>query len=109
DTRQRVGNQLARQSLEVVLLAFLAGTRVQRAVDQLEPDAGREPLRKRALRALHLDQAVLDRDAHALRHRDRLLTNTRHESDTSVERSEERRVGKEWCARRWPHQYRKEK
>src|SRR5690606_30860591 len=85
DTRQRVGNQLARQSLEVVLLAFLAGTRVQRAVDQLEPDAGREPLRQRALRALHLDQAVLDRDVHALRHRDRLLTNTRHESDPSVE------------------------
>src|SRR5690606_35729419 len=85
DARHRVRDQRAREAMELVQLAVLAGVRVQLAIDQLEPDARGERLRERALRALHFDQAVLERDVHALRHRNRLLTNTRHESDPSVE------------------------
>src|SRR5262249_11260269 len=73
-------DEAARQAVELAELGVLAQRlRVELIAGDLEADAGRQRLKELALRALHLDGAGLDVHLHALRDRNDLLANSRHD------------------------------
>src|SRR5687768_6069000 len=85
DAVDGVGHQAARQAVELLQLGVIAlelGDQV--AVLLRKHDAGRQLLQQLALRALHFDRVGGDLDGHALRDRDRLLTNSGHDVSPHV-------------------------
>ena len=79
DTRNRVGDQAARQTMELAQLRIVGRElRVQFTVGHLEPDAVRHCLPQLALRSLDFDRAVEHLDGDALGNRDRLFSDSRH-------------------------------
>ena len=68
DAAHGVGDQAARQAVELAELRILAQRlRLQLIAVELEADARRQRLPQLALRPLHFDGARLDVDLHALR------------------------------------------
>ncbi len=100
-TGNGVRHQAAGETVELAqLIVFARELGHERAGVLREQDARRQRLTQLALRSLDFDRVGRDLDGHALRDRDRFLTNSRHVSSTKRCRALRRR--RRPCARRDP-------